>query len=388
MAKKSYLESIESPLPCSKDWNEMVGDERVRFCHSCEKNVYNLSAMTRREARRFVALNSGKVCVRYVRLADGRVETIETKLYKIARRAPLLAAGVLGATLTLSAAADAQMTPATPKTQTTKTTKSSARNDSETSQISFTVVDQNGNAIANAAVKLTNPKTAQEFITITNSEGVALFNLIPPATYDVTFSASSFQELKRSVRIKEKVEPNLKVFLDVGSTFVGVVVDTWSEIPVFTLIAAEKNEEVKKAINAGFDVNTKSEKGLTALHVAVNFGNLELVKFLLEHKAKVNVKSKDKRTPLLMLEEMEGDDDNFAEYVRLLVAAGADVNVQDKQKKTALMIACYEESLEGAKILLEAGANPNLKDEDGETALEKTDSDEIKQLLKQYGAKE
>jgi ankyrin repeat protein len=43
--------------------------------------------------------------------------------------------------------------------------------------------------------------------------------------------------------------------------------------------------------------------------------------------------------------------------------------------------------LEIVKLLLEAGANPNLKDDDGETAMMKTDSEEIKNLLKQYGAK-
>src|SRR6516162_8887116 len=32
--------------PCPADWNAMQGDDRVRFCGQCEKNVYNLSAMT------------------------------------------------------------------------------------------------------------------------------------------------------------------------------------------------------------------------------------------------------------------------------------------------------------------------------------------------------
>ena len=89
-----------------------------------------------------------------------------------------------------------------------------------------------------------------------------------------------------------------------------------------------------------------------------------------------------------MIDELPERDDLLVEIVRLLVAKGANVNVQDKSKNTALMFACDEEELEAVKILLEAGANPNLKDEDGETALEKTDSDEIKQLLIKYGAKE
>ena len=388
MAKKSFLDFIESPLPCSKDWNEMIGDERVRFCQGCEKNVYNLSAMSRREASRFVARNSGKVCVRYVRLADGRVQTADTRLFKITRRALPLAAGVFGAALTLSSIANAQ-TPAPRKAGPNKTVKTQKKTDAGSSQISFTVKDPNGTGIPNTLVKLTNPKTKQEFITVTNSEGIALFNLIPPATYEVKFSAPYFREITRSIRIKEAIEPNLEINLEVGVVeTVGVFVDTWSEIPLFTLIAEEKNEEVKKLILSGFYVNTQSSNGQTALHVAVEFGNLEIVKFLLENKAKVNIKSKHNRTPLLMIDELPERDDLLVEIVRLLVAKGANVNVQDKSKNTALMFACDEEELEAVKILLEAGANPNLKDEDGETALEKTDSDEIKQLLIKYGAKE
>src|SRR5262249_51172384 len=41
------LEEIRIATPCSADWDDMQGDERVRFCGKCEKNVYNLSMMTR-----------------------------------------------------------------------------------------------------------------------------------------------------------------------------------------------------------------------------------------------------------------------------------------------------------------------------------------------------
>lgn len=386
MAQISFLDSIESPLPCSKDWNEMTGDERVRFCEGCAKNVYNLSAMTRREARKFVARNSGKVCVRYVRLADGSVQTAGTRVYKITRRAPAVAAGALGAVLALSASGAAQI-PAAPPTAPTERAKSSKNKNFPTSQISFTVRDPNGAGVLNAEVKLINQKTEQEFFLLADADGVVRFSLLPPGDYEVKITAPGFRASTRAVRIKEPVEPNLAVNLDVG-TFVGVVVETWSEIPLFTLIAQEENEEVKKFIGSGFDVNTKDKNGRTALHVAVEHENLEIIRFLLERGAKVNVRSKDDRTPLLMIDEIESEDEILVEIVKLLVAKGANVNVQDKSGNTALMSACEEESLEAVRILLEAGANPNLKDEDGETAIERTDSEEIKQLLKRYGAKE
>jgi hypothetical protein len=54
MAKKSYLDSIDVPEPCDKPWDKMIGNDKKRFCLGCEKDVYNLSAMTRREATKFV----------------------------------------------------------------------------------------------------------------------------------------------------------------------------------------------------------------------------------------------------------------------------------------------------------------------------------------------
>ena len=33
---------IQIPKPCSKNWNQLSGDEKQRFCESCGKNVINL----------------------------------------------------------------------------------------------------------------------------------------------------------------------------------------------------------------------------------------------------------------------------------------------------------------------------------------------------------
>lgn len=61
--------------PCRAAWENMDGDERVRFCRECSRNVYNLSAMTTHEARRVVAEREGRLCVRFFRRRDGTVLT-------------------------------------------------------------------------------------------------------------------------------------------------------------------------------------------------------------------------------------------------------------------------------------------------------------------------
>ena len=69
------LDSIRVASPCSADWNAMPGDERVRFCGSCQKNVYDLSAMTRPEAQALIFATEGNLCAQFYRRADGTILT-------------------------------------------------------------------------------------------------------------------------------------------------------------------------------------------------------------------------------------------------------------------------------------------------------------------------
>lgn len=69
------LESIHIANPCSADWGKMQGDDRARFCASCEKHVYNLSDMTRAEAEKLVNDKEGRLCVQFYQRADGTMLT-------------------------------------------------------------------------------------------------------------------------------------------------------------------------------------------------------------------------------------------------------------------------------------------------------------------------
>jgi hypothetical protein len=69
------LEQIRIAEPCNASWERMAGDERVRFCDGCRKNVYNLSAMNRAEAEELVREMEGRLCVRFYQRRDGTVLT-------------------------------------------------------------------------------------------------------------------------------------------------------------------------------------------------------------------------------------------------------------------------------------------------------------------------
>lgn len=62
--------------PCSVDWESMPGDERVRRCPACDKNVYRIAALTRAEVDRLIAdRETLRPCIRLRRRPDGTVVT-------------------------------------------------------------------------------------------------------------------------------------------------------------------------------------------------------------------------------------------------------------------------------------------------------------------------
>src|SRR5579862_1949596 len=66
---------IKIAKPCPARWADMGGDDRVRFCDHCRKNVYNLSAMSASEATELLQSRGGDLCARIYQRADGTVLT-------------------------------------------------------------------------------------------------------------------------------------------------------------------------------------------------------------------------------------------------------------------------------------------------------------------------
>ncbi len=99
------LDDIRVASPCHERWDAMTGDEQTRHCGSCQKNVYNLSAMTREAAEALVREKEGKLCVRYYRRADGTILTADCSVGVRRKRVQLVAAA--GAMTALAAGAAA-----------------------------------------------------------------------------------------------------------------------------------------------------------------------------------------------------------------------------------------------------------------------------------------
>jgi hypothetical protein len=104
------LEAIEIPTPCTVPWESLRGNERVRACHRCGKNVYNLSELKRAEAMRLISEHEGRVCLRIHRRPDGTVVTGDcwSRLRAARQRGLLPFVGVLVATAWIQLASGAR----------------------------------------------------------------------------------------------------------------------------------------------------------------------------------------------------------------------------------------------------------------------------------------
>ncbi|VAX40307.1 hypothetical protein MNBD_PLANCTO02-1256 [hydrothermal vent metagenome] len=67
------LNDLKIANPCPANWNEMTGDEHVRHCKLCEKNVYNLSSIPEQDAIDLVNKHEGNLCGRLYLRKDGTV---------------------------------------------------------------------------------------------------------------------------------------------------------------------------------------------------------------------------------------------------------------------------------------------------------------------------
>ncbi|HEX9959730.1 MAG TPA: ankyrin repeat domain-containing protein [Pyrinomonadaceae bacterium] len=424
MKKNGFPDSIRVASPCSQDWDEMKGSDKVRFCEHCAFEVNNLSALKRREAMRLVRKSEGRICVRYIKNPETGAPVFAGKLHQITRRAGV-AAGVLGASLTLSTLAYAQGETVNPppKMQVEASDKNRPGKDeikSPTGTISGTARDLTDAVIPNVPITLFNEKTGESRKTTTNDDGFYEIKDVPAGTYKMTAEATAgfaAREIERVV-VSENESARVDFPMEAPSVMVGMIVSVEYEQPLLSAVSNEDFDQVKDLIAKGANVNAKDKNygEATALHVAVENGNAEIAKFLLDMGAKINARDKNRRTPLMAIDDetppelvrmlldhrakvnaFDAEENTVliiaaqhenAEILRVLIDAGARVNAQNKEGKTALMLAAESDYYENVKVLLEAGADVSLRDKDGETALDLSEDEKIRDLLKARSAKE
>jgi ankyrin repeat protein len=116
-------------------------------------------------------------------------------------------------------------------------------------------------------------------------------------------------------------------------------------------------ETVKLLLAAGARAAAANRYGVTPLHEAATVANADLVNALLRAGADANAAYGDGETPLMIAART-----GSVETVRLLIEAGARVDaVESFRGQTALMLAAVENHDTVVRALLEAGAEPNRR---------------------------
>jgi ankyrin repeat protein len=424
---KNLLDKIEVKSPCSESWDEMTGNEKVRFCSHCAKDVNNISTMTRKEAAKIVRNSDGNLCIRYYQKPNGK-KLFLPQLHQIIRQTGVLA-GTLSAALSISSVAFAQTTTEeTPKNEVeiTQTVKSGDK----TGSISGFVKDQDGAVLPYALVTILNEQTNEYRTANANNEGFYEFKELSDGNYKLKIDANGFASKESTIAVSNAVDTQqdfqlsvqqmnevVQVGGDENSVTVsgGISFGEYYSTPLVSAVYSENLDEIKSLISKGAKINAKVKGSKeTALHAAIETGNVEITEYLLTHGAKANIRDAKKRTPLMMLDEdatpelinlllrfgakttpIDKDKNtilhHFAEYgksdsMQILISYGVNVNAVNAKKQTALMIAADNSNVEAVKTLLGAGANVNLKNKDGETAYDLASNSEIEDLLISYGA--
>ncbi len=383
------LDRIQVASPCSADWDEMVGNEQVRFCRECSLYVHDLSRVTRKDALALVAASQGQLCVRYYKRPDGRLRTDEraAPLGNVRRRLSRLAAGAFSATLSLASNAAAQNPEPTlgrmlvaiqPAAKSKE--RLAAADPGQKSSLVGTVRDPNDEVFPGAKVTLTG-EGGRQWSAETDESGGFRFDDLKAGTYKIKIEAEHFRPFERErLVLKPGVERRIAPTLDLGITMGAMIA-----APDTLLVRAIWDEnvgEVRRLLAAGEDVNFLDESTETLpLGEAARSGEPELLRTILDAGADPNGRSSGGRTALMMLDNEDAD----AGMVRALIAAGAKVNLKDEEGNTALHVAAEFEKAEVLSALIEAGAKVNASNKEGKTPLmvaaEEGSLDNVKALI-------
>jgi len=159
-------------------------------------------------------------------------------------------------------------------------------------------------------------------------------------------------------------------------------------------VRGDNGSGVRTLLNRGFDPNTRDEKGLTGLMIALREPSPKVIDVLLESpKTDVNTLNASDESPL-MLAAIKGNQELVTKLlardaavnktgwtplhyaassgqltiIKVLLDKYAFIDAQSPNGTTPLMMAAMYGSTQGVELLLAEGADPLLKNQQGMTA--------------------
>lgn len=214
------LSDVRVASPCSVDWGQMVGDDRIRFCGQCNLNVYNFSAMASAEIEYLLANRDGRLCARFYRRADGTMltEDCPAGLKVKTRRVSTLAGAALSAAMGLSFAA-AQKIPLADQ-------RSLVQIDNAKYAVGIHVADPSSAAIGRAHVTLRDKTGEESAAGLTDEQGQVRLSGLYRGRYELEVYAPGFHPWKATLELPPGPGIELDVTLEMAlSSNMGVIVD-------------------------------------------------------------------------------------------------------------------------------------------------------------------
>lgn len=144
-----------------------------------------------------------------------------------------------------------------------------------------------------------------------------------------------------------------------------------------------KLDVCQRFIDAGININCRTEDGTPMLNVAIRAEQEECVNWILSQKVDIDAVSNDRGYSAVMDAVWK----NNLGLTKKLIERGANLNYISRDGQSVLVLAVGAGNFEICKVLAEAGADPDVKDQMGMSALEYANlfgKKDIAQVLQKY----
>jgi hypothetical protein len=226
MMKKNTLDRVYLKKPCSTEWNLMEGNDQIRFCSECNKQVHHLSTMTRKQAEDLLAKAGGELCAKIDRDDRGKIITADQLNHpSFFRMRPTsftnaAVATLLGIGITVQAEVPSplcRIVSVSGARSLKESTEKTQTKDGE-SAIGGTVFDVMKAVIVGAKVTLIKEKGNQEHTVATSEEGQYRLEKIEPGTYTIKIESPGFVSFKKTgIELRADTQLRVDVTLQVGT---------------------------------------------------------------------------------------------------------------------------------------------------------------------------
>lgn len=147
-----------------------------------------------------------------------------------------------------------------------------------------------------------------------------------------------------------------------------VLLERIAQLDIFEAAAVGEIEQVVQALQHNpTQLSSFSNDGWTPLHLAAFFGHREIIAYLLDRGAEINLISKNELGVSPLHSALAN---RLIAIAELLLDRGADIDAQQGAGWTPLHYVAAIGELRLAKRLLAAGADPTVKNANGQTPLD------------------